>query len=84
MLRRPIRLPQICGLLVGTICMLSSGTLYAFGGYSDELKVSLGWTESQMELVGYMVGSRRLIITLAERLGLYVSDRQLHTTFAYI
>ena len=49
--------------MVGATCMLCSGTLYAFGGYSDELKVSLGWSESQMELVGYMVTLQRNIIT---------------------
>uniref|UniRef100_A0A061R4Z2 Mfs general substrate transporter n=1 Tax=Tetraselmis sp. GSL018 TaxID=582737 RepID=A0A061R4Z2_9CHLO len=46
--------PHVIGACVAAFCMLCSGTLYAFGAYSDNLKAALGWTQLQMEIVGYM------------------------------
>ena len=48
-------LHHLLSVLVGCLCMLCAGSLYAYGAYSDQLKGRLGWTESDMEAVGYLV-----------------------------
>eukprot|EP00002_Diphylleia_rotans_P003405 TRINITY_DN12319_c0_g1_i1.p1 TRINITY_DN12319_c0_g1~~TRINITY_DN12319_c0_g1_i1.p1 ORF type:complete len:497 (-),score=92.44 TRINITY_DN12319_c0_g1_i1:72-1562(-) len=48
---RKYRALRLLSLVTGYIALLSSGTLYAFSLYGDDLKDNLGWNQTELNIV---------------------------------